>query len=94
MYFNYSRSRSVAEAGNWPLVLRRVYNQLGHHPGCAEIGCIVDALNAGETIKGSRSLAMLHKPFEHLRNRELIPACGQCRSITDRLGITDTFNGR
>lgn len=36
---------------------------------------------------------MLHKPFEHVRNRELIPACGQCRRIMDRLGITDTFNG-
>ncbi|MET9099500.1 RHS repeat-associated core domain-containing protein [Streptomyces antibioticus] len=93
MYFNFSQSRSVAEASNWPLVLRRVYNQLGHHRGCAEIGCMLDALNAGETIKGSRSLAMVHKPFDHLRNRELIPACDQCRSIMDRLGITDTLGG-
>ncbi|MEU0443789.1 RHS repeat-associated core domain-containing protein [Streptomyces sp. NPDC006186] len=92
MYFNFSRARSAAEARNWPLVLKRVYNQLGHHRGCAEIGCILDALNAGETIKGSRSLAMIHKPFDHLRNRELIPACGQCRNIMDRLGITDTFH--
>ncbi|MEU9631562.1 RHS repeat-associated core domain-containing protein [Streptomyces luteogriseus] len=93
MYFNFSRPRSATQAREWPLVLRRVYNQLGHHRGCAEIGCIIDALDAGERIKGSRSLAMVHKPFDHPRNRELIPGCDQCQRVMNRLGITDTFGG-
>lgn len=36
---------------------------------------------------------MVHKPFDHPRNRELIPGCEQCQRVMDRLGITDTFGG-
>ncbi|HEY8980776.1 MAG TPA: IPT/TIG domain-containing protein [Streptomyces sp.] len=93
MYFNFSRGRADSEIDELPLVLKRVVKQLNHHGGCAEIGCIADALNAGERIKGSSSLAMVHKPFSHPRNRELIPGCPSCQRLMDRLGITDTFGG-
>ncbi|MFI6567073.1 RHS repeat-associated core domain-containing protein [Streptomyces sp. NPDC050534] len=93
MYFNVSRFRSPAELGDLPLVLRRVVRQLDHHGGCAEIGCITDALNAGERIKGSSSLAMVHKPFDNPANRRLIPGCPACQQLMRRLGITDTFGG-
>ncbi|WP_442804313.1 RHS repeat-associated core domain-containing protein [Streptomyces luteogriseus] len=91
MYFNSSRRRSAAELRELPLVLRRVVKQLDHHGGCAEIGCITDALNAGERIMGSKSLAMVHKPFDNPGNRRLQPGCPACQRLMARLGITDTF---
>ncbi|NJP49214.1 hypothetical protein HCJ93_03770 [Streptomyces sp. SBST2-5] len=94
LYFNFSRYRPEKEVLDWPLVLRRVYRQLGHHRGCAEIGCIIDALKAGDRIKGGRSLAMLHVPLGNKANRKLIPACEDCARFLDRLGIADTYHGR
>lgn len=93
MYYDFSRFRSPAEMRELPLVLRRVVKQLDHHGGCAEIGCIIGALNSGEKIKGSSSLAMVHKPFNNPANRRLIPGCPACQRLMDRLGITDTFGG-
>jgi hypothetical protein len=91
MYFDLSRNRSDHDKKNLPLVLRRVVNQTDHHAGCAEIGCITQALEAGDTIRGSRSLAMVHKPFNHARNRDLLPGCDSCQQVMSRLGIRDTY---
>ncbi|MFE1925258.1 polymorphic toxin-type HINT domain-containing protein [Streptomyces asoensis] len=90
-YFDLSRNRSDHDKSNLPLVLRRVVNQTDHHAGCAEIGCITQALEAGDTIRGSRSLAMVHKPFGNARNRELLPGCDSCQQVMSRLGIRDTY---
>ncbi|MGC4977885.1 hypothetical protein ACLQ2D_34000 [Streptomyces sp. DT199] len=48
--------------GERPSVLRRVYNQLGHHRGCAEIGCIIDAVDAGEKEASRRAGVFSARP--------------------------------
>lgn len=58
-----------------------------------EIGCITQALDAGDLVRGSRSLAMVHKPFGHARNRGLLPGCPACQRLMDRLNIIDTYGG-
>ncbi|MFB9514038.1 polymorphic toxin-type HINT domain-containing protein, partial [Streptomyces purpureus] len=93
VYFDVSRRRTDMEKMNLPLVLRRVVQQTEHHGGCAEIGCIAQALEAGEQIRGSQSLAMLRKPFDHDRYRDLLPGCGSCQQVMSRLKITDTYSG-
>ncbi|MFJ8002721.1 hypothetical protein ACIQ7D_37460, partial [Streptomyces sp. NPDC096310] len=90
-YFDFSRNRTPAQLRELPLVIRRVIGQVGHHGGCAEIGCITQALEAGDLIKGSQSLAMVHKPFNNLQNRRLLPGCESCQNVMSRLGIRDTF---
>ncbi|MER6999031.1 RHS repeat-associated core domain-containing protein [Streptomyces sp. NPDC000410] len=93
VYFDSSRLRAASDIRSLPLSLRRVVEQTGHHGGCAEIGCIAQAMEAGDMVRGSQSLAMTHKPFGNLRNRTLLPACGSCRALMSRLGVTDMFGG-
>ncbi|MFJ4687965.1 RHS repeat-associated core domain-containing protein [Streptomyces sp. NPDC088789] len=89
VYFDTSRNRSAEDIRSLPLSLRRVVLQVGHHGGCAEIGCIAQAMRAGDLVRGSRSLAMLHKPFGHRRNRQVLPGCDMCQAVMSRLRITD-----
>ncbi|WP_405969292.1 hypothetical protein OG496_02075 [Streptomyces sp. NBC_00988] len=90
LYYGSSQFRSPSETRELPLVPRRVVNQLGHHGGCAEIGCITQALNSGELIRRSRSLAMVHKPFDNPANRRLAPGRPACQQLMNRLNITNT----
>jgi RHS repeat-associated protein len=93
VYFDTSRNRTAEEIRSLPLSLRRVVIQTGHHGGCAEIGCIVQAMQAGDLVRGSQSLAMVHKPFNHRRNRQLLPGCDMCQAVMSRLRITDMHGG-
>ncbi|MEV8532132.1 polymorphic toxin-type HINT domain-containing protein [Streptomyces sp. NPDC051211] len=87
-------TRRVGEARrSLPLPLRRVLDQTGHHGGCAEIGCIAQAMEAGDLVRGSSSLALLRKPFDHPRYRDLLPACGSCQLVMARLRIADLYPG-
>ncbi|MEW2521968.1 polymorphic toxin-type HINT domain-containing protein [Actinacidiphila alni] len=90
-YFDFSRNRSAAEIQDLPISLRRVVLQTGHHGGCAEIGCIAQAMRAGDLVRGSTSLAMTHRPLDNARNRQLLPGCGACQQVMSRLQITDTY---
>ncbi|WP_143074841.1 Hint domain-containing protein [Streptomyces mangrovisoli] len=92
-YFDISTRRAGEALRSLPLSLRRVIEQTGHHGGCAEIGCIAQAMEAGDLVRGSSSLAMLRKPFDHIRYRDLLPACPQCQAVMSRLRITDLFQG-
>ena len=91
-YFDFSRHRSRADIRELPISLRRVVDQTGHHGGSAEIGCIAQAMEAGDLdARGSRSLAMVHRPFDNARNRDLLPGCDSCQAVMSRLRVTDTF---
>ncbi|MFJ6246261.1 MULTISPECIES: polymorphic toxin-type HINT domain-containing protein [unclassified Streptomyces] len=92
-YFDVSTRRIGEARRSLPLPLRRVLDQTGHHGGCAEIGCIAQAMEAGDIVRGSSSIAMLRKPFSHLRYRELLPACPQCQAVMARLQIADLYPG-
>ncbi|WP_327673823.1 RHS repeat-associated core domain-containing protein [Kitasatospora sp. NBC_00458] len=92
-YFDISTRRQGEALQVLPLPLRRVINQTGHHGGCAEIGCIAQAMAAGDLVRGSSSLAVLRKPFDHARYRDLLPACPQCQAVMSRLQVTDLFQG-
>lgn len=92
-YFDISTPRLGEARRGLILPLRRVLDQTGHHGGCAEIGCISQAMEAGDLVRGSSSLAMLRKPFEHPRYRDLVPACDSCQAVMSRLQITDMFQG-
>ncbi|MCM1976546.1 polymorphic toxin-type HINT domain-containing protein [Streptomyces sp. G1] len=92
-YFDISTRRTGEALRSLPLPLRRVIGQTGHHGGCAEIGCIAQAMEAGDLVRGSSSLAMLRKPFDHARYRDLLPACPQCQAVMSRLQVTDLFQG-
>jgi hypothetical protein len=93
VYFDISTRRIGETRRSLPLSLRRVIDQLGHHAGCAEIGCIAQAMEAGDMVRGGSSLAMLRKPFGHKRYRDIISACGECQAIMSRLRIADMFRG-
>ncbi|MFC8419988.1 RHS repeat-associated core domain-containing protein [Streptomyces sp. NPDC057236] len=93
VYFDTSRNRSPEDIRSLPLALRRVVLQTGHHGGCAEIGCIAQAMRAGDMVRGSHSLAMVHRPFGHRRNRQLLPGCDMCQAVMSRLRITDMHGG-
>ncbi|MFJ9695782.1 RHS repeat-associated core domain-containing protein [Kitasatospora sp. NPDC101183] len=92
-YFDISARRSGETLRSFPLPLRQVIEQTGHHGGCAEIGCIAQAMESGDLVRGASSLAMLRKPFDHARYRDLLPACPSCQAVMSRLRIADLFEG-
>jgi hypothetical protein len=88
-YFDVSQPRNIAAL---PISLRRVVLQVGHHGGCAEIGCIEQAMKAGDMVRGGETLAALVRPSSNPNHRLPIAACDACQLLLARLRVDDTYS--